>query len=95
MYRNLQPLYRGFPKEMFVNRSLLNEASCEVKLGEIQSKSFKQIKESDDFSYSLQSMLELKVFTRTGDAVAVKLALDMHRLMSLLEGADYSDLREC
>ena len=39
-YRRLQSLYRGLPKEMFVNRILLNEASCEVKLGEMRSHLF-------------------------------------------------------
>lgn len=94
VYRSLQALYRGLPKEMFVNRILLNEASCEVRLGEMRSELFEQLKEDDDFPYGLQCMLRRRVYTRNGDTVAVKYAYDIHTLMSVLEGADYSEMRD-
>lgn len=93
-YRRLQSLFRGLPKEMFVNRILLNEASCEVKLGEIRSNMFEQLKEVDDFPYGMQCMLKRRVATRNGDSVAVKYAYDIHTLVSILEGGEYSDIRE-
>lgn len=94
VYRSLQALYRGLPKEMFVNRILLNEASCEVRLGEMRSELFEQLKEDDDFPYGLQCMLRRRVYTRNGDTEAVKYAYDIHTLMSVLEGADYSEMRD-
>ena len=93
-YRRLQSLYRGLPKEMFVNRILLNKASCEVKLGEMRSHLFEQMKEDDSFPYGLQCMLKRRVATRNGDTVAVKYAYDIHTLISVLEGGEYSDIRE-
>ena len=38
---------------MFVNRILLNEASCENKLGNMRSSLFEHLKETDDFPYGL------------------------------------------
>ena len=72
-YRRLQSLYRGLPKEMFVNRILLNEASCEVRLGEMRSHLFEQMREDDSFPYGLQCMLKRRVATRNGDTVAVNM----------------------
>ena len=46
---------------MFINRILLNEASCEVKLGEMSSSLFEHIKETEDFPYGLQCMLKRRV----------------------------------
>ncbi|MCG8048789.1 MAG: hypothetical protein N0E48_24800 [Candidatus Thiodiazotropha endolucinida] len=94
VYRELVLLFRELPKEMFVNRILLNEASCEVKLGEMRSSLFEHLKDLDDFPYGLQCMLKRRVATRSGDPVSVKLAYDIHTLMSVFEGADYSDMRE-
>ena len=94
VYNGLVALYRGLPKEMFINRVLLNEASCENKLGEMRSSLFEHLKETDDFPYGLQCMLKRRVCTRNSDSVAVKLAQDIHTLMSVLEGAEYSDMRE-
>ena len=79
---------------MFINRILLNEASCEVKLGEMRSSLFEHIKETEDFPYGLQCMLKRRVCTRNSDSVAVKLAHDIHTLMAVLEGAEYSEMRE-
>ena len=79
---------------MFINRILLNEASCENKLGEMRSSLFEHLKETDDFPYGLQCQLKRRVCTRNSDSVAVKLSQDIHTLMSVLEGAEYSDMRE-
>ena len=94
VYKGLVALYRGLPKEMFVNRILLNEASCESKLGEMRSSLFEHLKGTDDFPYGLQCMLKRRVCIRNGDSVAIKLAYDIHTLMSVIEGAEYTDMRE-
>ena len=94
VYLGLQTLYRGLPKEMFVNKILADAASCEIKLGETRSALFEQLKEAEDFPYGLQAMLKRRVYTRSGDSVSIKLAHDIHTLMSVIEGAEYSDMRE-
>ena len=94
VYNGLVALYRGLPKEMFVNRILLNEASCENKLGNVRSSLFEHLKETDDFPYGLQCMLKRRVCTLNSNSATVKLAQYIHTLMSVLEGAEYSDMRE-
>ena len=73
---------------MFINRILLNDASCEVKLGEMRSSLFEHIKESEHFPYGLRCVLKRRVCTRNKDSVATKLAHDIHTLMAVLEGAN-------
>lgn len=90
----LHELFKGLPREMFVNRLLLNEASCEVTLDKYRSVLFEGLKESEDFPYGLQCELKRRVHTRNGDTVAVKLAYDVHSLMSVMEGGDYSDIKD-
>ena len=97
VYRSLQALYRGLPKDMFVNRILLNEASCKVRFGEMRSELFEHLKEDDEFPYGLQCMLSGRIDTRNGVTLAVKYAYDIHILMPIipiLEGADYSQMRD-
>ena len=72
---------------MFINRILLNDASCEVKLGEMRSSLFEHIKESEHFPYGLQCVLKRRVCTRNSDSVATKLQHDIHTLMVVLAGA--------
>ena len=72
VYRGLQLLFRGLPKEMFVSRILSDTASCETKLGEMRSVLFEQLKEAEDFPYGLQAMLKRRVYTRSGDSVPIK-----------------------
>ena len=94
VFNKLVVLYRGLPKEMFVNRVLLNEASCEVTLENYRKTLFEEIRESDTFPYGLQCELKRRVNTRNGDTVAVKLAYDIHTLMSIMEGGEYSDMKD-
>ena len=39
-------------------------------------------------------MLKRRIATRNGDTVAVKYAHDIHTLISVSEGGEYSDIRE-
>lgn len=94
VYQKLIDLFRELPKEMFVNRVLLNEASCEATLENYRMVPFEELKELDDFPFGLQCELKRRVHTCKGDAVAVKLAYDIHTLMAVHEGGDYSDLKD-
>ena len=73
---------------MFINRILLNEASCQVKLGEMRSSLLEHIKETEHFPYGLQCVLKRRVCTRNSDSVVTKLKHDIHTLMAVLEGAN-------
>lgn len=92
--RQLTVLFRGLPKEMFVNRLLLNYSSDEVKLDNARTNLLEHIKEQDDFPYGLQCELKRRLHTRTGDSVTIKLAYDVHALISVIEGADYSSIKD-
>lgn len=94
VYKSLQILFRGLPREMFINRILTDTASCEIKLGDMRQALFEQLKEAEDFPYGLQCMLKRRVYTRSGDSVPIKFAHDIHTLMSVIEGAEYSEMRE-
>ena len=61
---------------------------------EKRSALFEKLKEAVDFSYGLQCMLKRRVYTTSGDSVPVKLSHDIHTLMSVIEGAEYSEMRE-
>ena len=65
-----------------------------LSLGEKRSALFEQFKEADDFPYGLQYMLKRRVYTRSGDSVPVKLSHDIHTLISVIEGVEYSEMRE-
>ena len=65
----LQGLFKGLPREMFVIRLLLNEASCEVTLDKYRSVLFEELKESEEFPFGLQCELKRRVHTRNGDTV--------------------------
>ena len=65
---------------------------CEVTLENYRSVLFEELKEMDDFPFGLQC--ERHVHTRNGDPVAVKLAYDIYSLMAVLEGGEYSEIKE-
>ena len=49
LYQKLQDLFKDLPKEMFVNRVLLNEASCEATLEHHRSVLFEEMSKSKIF----------------------------------------------
>ena len=63
VFTKLVALFRGLPREMFVNRVLLNEASCEVTLENYHKTLFEK-RESLAFPYGLQCELKHRVNTR-------------------------------
>ena len=94
LYARLQTLFRGLPKEMFINRVLHSVAFSESDLESHRSMLFDLIKECEDFPYGLQAELKRRVHTRNGDTVATKHAQDIYSLMSVLEGGEYSELKD-
>ena len=94
LYQTLEDLFKDLPKEMFVNRVLLNEASCEATLEHHRSVLFEEMKEIEDFPFGLQCELKRRVHTRNGDTVSVKLAYDIYSLMAVFEGGEYSEIKD-
>ncbi|MES9879997.1 MAG: hypothetical protein ABW185_03860 [Sedimenticola sp.] len=55
---------------------------------------YELLRESDGFTYDVNSEMKRRVNTRQGESAAVKLARDIHILLSIVEGADMSCLRD-
>lgn len=87
-------LFRGLPREMFINRILVNYSSCEVKLENARVNIMEKLKEMEDFPFGLQAELKRRLHTRAGESVPTKLAQDIHTLLSVLDGGDYSDIKD-
>ena len=79
---------------MFINRILKTVSFSQPALESHRAMLFQLIKECDDFPYGLQAEPMRRVHTRNGDIVGTKLAQDIYFLMSVLEGSDYSDLKD-
>ena len=87
-------MFRELPKELFVSRLLLEYSSNETKLDNAWVVLLEKLKEEDDFPYRLQCELKRRLHTRTGETVSVKLAYDIHALVSVTEGAKYTDIKD-
>ena len=94
LYMRFQSIFRGLPKEMFINRIIQCASSSEPDLENHRSMLFELVKECDEFPYGLQAELKRRVRTRNGDSVVSKLAHDVYILMSVLEGGEFSELKD-
>lgn len=52
------------------------------------------IKQTDGYPFDSRASLKKRIQTRTGDSVEYKLAQDIYCLSSVLDGADWDDLRD-
>lgn len=88
LYNSLVSLYRDYPTDMFIAQLLKMNTSCEVKLEQTRQMLFSILRECDDFPYGLQTELKKRVSTRRGEPLCMKLASDIHVILSVLEGED-------
>ena len=79
---------------MFINRIIHCASSSEPDLENHRSLLFELVKECDEFPFGLQAELKRRVRTRNGDSVVSKLAHDVYILMSVLEGGEFSELKD-
>ena len=93
-YMRFQLIFRGLPKEMFINRIIQCASSSATDLENQRSLLFELVKECDEFPFGLQGELKHRVKTQNGDAVVSKLAHDIYTLMSVLEGGEFSELKD-
>ena len=49
---------------------------------------------NESFPFGENAILKRRVHTRTGESVALKLAKDIHALLSVAEGAEYSEIQD-
>ena len=89
-----QSIFRGLPKEMFINRVIQNAYSSETDIENQRSLLFELIKECDEFPFGLKMGLKRRVKTRNGDTIVSKLAHDIYTLMSVPEGGEFSELKD-
>ena len=87
-------VFRELPKDLFVDQLVRDLHSCESSLEHMRDELFEQVKEFDNFPYGSQCHLKKRVQTRNGDLVAIKLARDIHTVVSVIEGNDITDLRD-
>ncbi|XP_053406434.1 uncharacterized protein LOC123546709 [Mercenaria mercenaria] len=93
-YNRLTTMYRDYPSALFTPQLLKTYASCEAKLEQSRQVLFCNARECDDFPYGLQAELKRRVSTRRGDPLCVKLANDIHVLLSVLEGDDMQAMKD-
>ena len=86
-YVQLQNLFRGLPKSMFIQSIKKNYASCEVRMEEVRSCLFMYLKETDGFPYP-DCQMKKRIETRNGVSLSDKLAADIQTMMSLCDGGD-------
>lgn len=93
-YNRLSKLFHDLPTELFVTRILKEYSSCETTLGHICLVLFDTLREMDDFPYGTDAELKRRVTTRRSPPICVKLANDIPVILSVLEGADYTLVKE-
>ncbi|KAH3694103.1 hypothetical protein DPMN_081542 [Dreissena polymorpha] len=79
---------------MFISRLLREYKYSEPDLEESRMMCFEALKAYDDFPFGVQADLNGRVTTRKGEKLSVKLATDIYKLVSVMEGGDYCDIRE-
>lgn len=87
--QQLSVYFHGFPRVMFKDALIKLYAGCDKKLGEVRSDLFVLIGKQDGNPYP-GAALKRRMQTRNGDTLAEKLAFDIHTLISILEGGDFS-----
>lgn len=93
-YNKLSKLFHDLPTDLFVPRILKDYSSCETTLAHIRLMLFDTLREIDDFPYGADAELKRRVATRRSPPVCVKLANDIHVILSILEGDEYTLVKE-
>ena len=91
---NLLSLVRLFPKDLFITQVLQLSSSDRDMLERVRMVVLECIQQSDGYPFSLSASLKKRLQTRTGDSAEYKLAQDVYCLSSVLDGADWDDLRD-
>ncbi|MES9880148.1 MAG: hypothetical protein ABW185_04625 [Sedimenticola sp.] len=90
----LVTLMRTSTRDRFTNHILSAYGSCDLSLDTLRSQLFDSVKDKEDFPYGLRVELKRRVSRNGGDSIATKLARDIHCLVSVIDGADFSQLTD-
>ena len=82
------------PGDAFLNRILRDYGLSESILDETRSILYDTLRESDEFPYGLQADLKQRVSSSKGETIVYKLACDIRTLISVLDGDDYSQMKD-
>ncbi|KAH3786131.1 hypothetical protein DPMN_164234 [Dreissena polymorpha] len=94
-YMKLVKIYREHPKDKCVKMILREYASDETRLDQLRCEYFEHLKQvNDDFPFDHDIELKRRVFTRSGEPVATRLAKDIFNIIAVTESGDFSLLRE-
>jgi hypothetical protein len=93
-YYRLSSLYCDLPPDLFVSRLILDYASDEQKLDHTRSMQYDIVRECEDFPHGGDAEIKRRVFTHKGDPISVKLANDIYVILSVLEGDDFSFMKD-
>ena len=92
-YHRLLKLVRDLPSTLFVDRILMDYHQSESDLEKSRLMLFDVIRESEDFPFDINCELKRRI-TRQGDSAAVKLANDIHTILTAADGGDISCVKE-
>lgn len=93
-YRSLAEHFRSLPRDMFVAQVVRDYSSSEPDLDRLRTEYFEHLKNVYvDFPFGSDAELKRRVYTRSGEPVAVKLAQDIHSIIDVVKGGDCSVLK--
>ncbi|KAH3777587.1 hypothetical protein DPMN_179035 [Dreissena polymorpha] len=92
--QSLVNLLKEYPPDMCVQSIVREYASSESDLDRIRCQYFEHLKQVNlDFPFNQNSELRRRVYTRSGESVAIRLAQDIHLMIEVIEGGDYSIIK--
>ena len=91
---NLLSLVRSYPKDLFITQVLQDSSSDRDRLDSVRTNILGCIQQTDGYPFDSRASLKKRIDTRKGDSVEYKLAQDIYCLSSVLDGADWDDLRD-
>ena len=84
---------RSLPKGMFISKVIKDSSSNRERLESVRLSVFEHLQVLEGYPFDSKASLKKRVHTRTGDSVEYKLAQDIYSLVSVIDGAEWEDVR--
>ena len=91
--KNLIQSYRQVPKDLFLSHLLSDYHSDEIELKHLRALVFSELKDLEEFPYSLGAELKRRKNSKMGESTAMKLCSDIYILTSIFDGAPFEDMK--
>ena len=91
---NLLSLLRSTPRELFITQVLQDSAKSRDRLESVRLDLVECLQQTEGYPFDSRACLKTRKQMRTGDRVEYKLAQDTYILASVIDGAEWDDLRE-